>query len=183
MRRKIKVLKTIPVWVIAVIVIAVVVGATGAIISNVWKSPKINVPAPVKLKLYFSLDDKDELTLPMGKWLEYEMTLENPDEIYTWHVDHVRVEIYDLSDKKISPDDIVVQYYDPEATPGYEWKTIEFKHGIKEDGTEFLYHNWADYGFDCQPGYKQTIKFRIMFKEPGQYYAEAWAVGELKTED
>jgi hypothetical protein len=170
--KKIKVLgKSIPLWLLATMLCVGIVAAY-TIISNTWISPKITVTSPTpKLLSLSSPDLTQDQTLQVEESLEYNMTLENPNTGYTYTGVHVIVEIRDLSDNVISPSDVTVQYYDPTATPGYEWKTITF-----EQGNGYIYHDWSGANpFNMPPG-SVTILFRVTFHTPGQYQATAYAV-------
>jgi hypothetical protein len=171
-----KTYKGIPLWVIALLLCAGIAAASVIIISNIWISPKITVipPPPQPLNL-FSPDLTQDQTIQVDVPLEYHMTLENPNTDYTYTRVHVIVEIRDLSDGQISPGDVTVQYYDPTATPGYEWKTITFEQRT-EDGNTYLYHDWAAYGFDMPPSFSITILFKATYHTAGVYQGEAYAV-------
>jgi hypothetical protein len=164
--------KGIPVWIIVVAMAVSIVAATAVIISNIWISPKVTVaPLPLVLSSDLTADQTIQPEVP----LEFHMTLENPNRAYTYTSVHVIVEIRDLSDNQMSPNDVLAQYYDPTATPGYEWKTITFEQRT-EDGNTYLYHDWSGATpFNMPPG-SITILFRTTYHTSGQYQATVYAV-------
>jgi hypothetical protein len=154
--------------VIALLIVTTVAAFTT--ISNTWTSPYITV-SPLLLDIS---SDLTETTIQPEVPLGYHMTLENPNTAYNYANVHVMVYIYDVSgDLKISLADVTVEYYDPTATPGYEWKTITF---IQGDNYDYIYHDWSgSTPFTMPPG-SVTILFRATYHTPGIYYAEAYAV-------